>query len=105
MLRGFVDGLEREAEHGIVILSEAKNLGLVSSGRGRQPEMFRFAQQDKDRLAHFNLNALTAMTHPLEQLRDDALREIEAARDERSLEGVRVKYSEKAAASPNGATG
>ena len=30
--------------------------------------------------------------HPLEQLRDDALREIEAARDERSLEGVRVKY-------------
>ena len=32
------------------------------------------------------------MTHPLEQLRDDALREIEAARDEKSLEGVRVKY-------------
>jgi phenylalanyl-tRNA synthetase alpha chain len=32
------------------------------------------------------------MAHPLEQLRDDALREIEAARDERSLEGVRVKY-------------
>src|SRR5467141_5240585 len=30
--------------------------------------------------------------HPLEQLRDDALREIEAARDERSLEEVRVKY-------------
>src|ERR1700746_1897444 len=30
--------------------------------------------------------------HPLEQLRDDALREIEAARDEKSLEGVRVKY-------------
>src|SRR5919106_4873817 len=30
--------------------------------------------------------------HPLEQLRDDALREIEAARDERSLAGVRVKY-------------
>src|SRR4029453_9675655 len=30
--------------------------------------------------------------HPLEQLRDDALREIEAARDERSLEAVRVKY-------------
>src|SRR2546430_3133583 len=30
--------------------------------------------------------------HPLEQMRDDALREIEAARDERSLEGVRVKY-------------
>jgi len=32
------------------------------------------------------------MAHPLEQLRDDALREIEAARDEKSLEGVRVKY-------------
>ncbi len=30
--------------------------------------------------------------HPLEQLRDDALREIEVARDEKSLEGVRVKY-------------
>src|SRR6185503_52477 len=30
--------------------------------------------------------------HPLEQLRDDALREIEATRDEKSLEGVRVKY-------------
>src|SRR5947209_2142108 len=30
--------------------------------------------------------------HPLEHLRDDALREIEAARDEKSLEGVRVKY-------------
>jgi len=32
------------------------------------------------------------MTHPLEQLRDDALREIEVARDEKSLEVVRVKY-------------
>ena len=32
------------------------------------------------------------MTHPLEQLRDDALREIESARDEKSLEAVRVKY-------------
>src|SRR5499425_3289071 len=32
------------------------------------------------------------MSHPLEQLRDDALREIEAARDEKSLEAVRVKY-------------
>src|SRR5258705_11840149 len=30
--------------------------------------------------------------HPLEQLRDDALREIEAACDEKSLESVRVKY-------------
>src|SRR5215467_10381835 len=30
--------------------------------------------------------------HPLEQLRDDALREIEASPDEKSLEGVRVKY-------------
>jgi len=30
--------------------------------------------------------------HPLEQLRDDALREAESARDEKSLEAVRVKY-------------
>ena len=30
--------------------------------------------------------------HPLEHLRDDALREIEAARDEKSLEAVRVRY-------------
>src|SRR5437773_1076850 len=30
--------------------------------------------------------------HPLEHLRADALREIEAARDEKSLEGIRVKY-------------
>jgi phenylalanyl-tRNA synthetase alpha chain len=30
--------------------------------------------------------------HPLEQLRDDALREIDAARDEKLLEAVRVKY-------------
>src|ERR1700746_481337 len=30
--------------------------------------------------------------HPLEQLRDDALREIEAAGDDRSLEAVRIKY-------------
>src|SRR6266576_654874 len=30
--------------------------------------------------------------HPLEELRDDALREIETAHDEKSLEGVRVKY-------------
>src|SRR5262245_26920588 len=30
--------------------------------------------------------------HPLEQLRDEALREIDAAPDERSLEGIRVKY-------------
>src|SRR4029079_8948332 len=32
------------------------------------------------------------MSHPLEQLRDEALREIEAASDEKLLEGVRVKY-------------
>src|SRR5215831_12049322 len=32
------------------------------------------------------------MSHPLEQLREDALREIEGARDEKSLESVRVKY-------------
>jgi phenylalanyl-tRNA synthetase alpha chain len=30
--------------------------------------------------------------HPLEQLRDDALREVEAAHDEKSLEAVRVRY-------------
>src|SRR4051794_13112936 len=30
--------------------------------------------------------------HPLEQLREDALREIEAARDEKSLEDVRAEY-------------
>ena len=32
------------------------------------------------------------MAHPLEQLRDDALREIESARDEQALETARVKY-------------
>ena len=32
------------------------------------------------------------MAHPLEQLRDDALREIESAADEQSLEVARVKY-------------
>lgn len=32
------------------------------------------------------------MPHPLEQLRDDALREIESARDEHSLEAARVRY-------------
>src|SRR6266436_6527117 len=32
------------------------------------------------------------MAHPLEQLRDDALREIEAAGDEQALETARVKY-------------
>src|ERR1700675_1127242 len=32
------------------------------------------------------------MAHPLEQLRDDALREIESVRDEQALEAARVKY-------------
>ena len=32
------------------------------------------------------------MNHPLEQLRDDALREIEAASDEQALEATRIKY-------------
>src|SRR6266567_4599538 len=32
------------------------------------------------------------MSHPLEQLQDDALREIESARDEQALETARVKY-------------
>ena len=32
------------------------------------------------------------MTHPLEQIRDEALREIESAPDEQSLEAARVKY-------------
>jgi phenylalanyl-tRNA synthetase alpha chain len=35
------------------------------------------------------------MTHPLEQLRNDALREIEAASDEQALEAARVKYTGK----------
>ena len=30
--------------------------------------------------------------HPLEQLRDDALREIDAAGDAKALEAVRIKY-------------
>ena len=30
--------------------------------------------------------------HPLEQLRDDALREIKSARDEQALETARLKY-------------
>ena len=40
--------------------------------------------------------------HPLEQLRDDALREIEAARDEKSLEAVRVKYLGKSGSISDG---
>src|SRR5437868_12843661 len=32
------------------------------------------------------------MTHPVEQLRDDAVREIEAAPNEKALEAVRVRY-------------
>lgn len=32
------------------------------------------------------------MSHPLEQLRDDALREIESASDEQSLEAARIRY-------------
>src|SRR5438552_2107462 len=32
------------------------------------------------------------MSHPLEQLRDEALREIESASDEQALETTRVKY-------------
>src|ERR1700730_9162637 len=32
------------------------------------------------------------MSHPVEQLRDDALREIESARNEQALEAARVKY-------------
>src|SRR5437868_9478048 len=32
------------------------------------------------------------MAHPLEQLRDDALREIESAPNEQSLEAARIKY-------------
>src|SRR3954465_7958818 len=33
-----------------------------------------------------------SMTHPLEQLRDDALREIDSASDEQALEAARIKY-------------
>src|SRR5438067_13904020 len=32
------------------------------------------------------------MTHPLEQLRDDALREIDCASDEQALETARIKF-------------
>src|SRR5437667_10394794 len=32
------------------------------------------------------------MTHPLEQLRDDALREIDSVPDKQALEAARVKY-------------
>src|SRR5437763_14920168 len=32
------------------------------------------------------------MTHPLEQLRDDALREIDCASDEQTLETARIKF-------------
>ncbi|PYJ24103.1 MAG: phenylalanine--tRNA ligase subunit alpha, partial [Verrucomicrobia bacterium] len=32
------------------------------------------------------------MTHPLEQLREEALREIESATGEKALEAVRIKY-------------
>ena len=32
------------------------------------------------------------MSHPLEQLREDALREIEASLDEQALETARIKY-------------
>src|SRR4030095_2952878 len=37
-------------------------------------------------------DSLQRFMHPLEQLREDALREIEAARDEQALEAARVKY-------------
>src|SRR4030095_14636840 len=35
---------------------------------------------------------LASIMHPLEQLRDDALREIEDALDEQALEAARIKY-------------
>ena len=40
--------------------------------------------------------------HPLEQLRDDALREIETAADEQALEAARVKYLGKSGSIPRG---
>ena len=43
-------------------------------------------------LALQRFNASTAMSHPLEQLRDEALCEIESASDEQALETARVKY-------------
>src|SRR4030095_1396502 len=38
------------------------------------------------------LEHLASIMHPLEQLRDDALREIEDALDEQALEAARIKY-------------
>ncbi len=32
------------------------------------------------------------MSHPLEELRDNALREIESAHDEKALDNIRVRY-------------
>jgi len=43
-------------------------------------------------LALSRFNASAVMAHPLEQLRDEALREIESATDEQALETARVKY-------------
>src|SRR5438876_8341917 len=37
-------------------------------------------------------NVQCSMSHPLEQLREDALREIESESDEKSLDAVRVRY-------------
>src|SRR5207247_6195068 len=37
-------------------------------------------------------NVQRSMTHPLEQLRDDALREIGSASDEQALEAARIKF-------------
>ena len=42
--------------------------------------------------------------HPLEQLRNDALREIEAALDEQALEAARVKYLGKSGSVSAGAS-
>ena len=45
-----------------------------------------------DGITRQHFNASTFHDHPLEQLRDDALGEIEAAPDEQALEAARIKY-------------
>src|SRR4029453_9831989 len=42
------------------------------------------------------------MSHPLEQLRDEALRQIESASDEQALENTRVKYLGRQGSIPSG---
>jgi phenylalanyl-tRNA synthetase alpha chain len=52
----------------------------------------QFSELNVERWALDVQRLLRSMNHPLEQLRDEALREVESAGDEKSLEAVRVKY-------------